>query len=86
MKQLRWLVVGVALAGPGCLGLPLTQEAPKPPPPMPVAHFDPPAPPPVLPEQINEQNGRVMAGALARELDHAAAQGRTPDTDLPPGQ
>jgi hypothetical protein len=69
---MRCIVLGAALLGPGCLNLPLFQT--NKPAAQPVPAKAPSAPSPVLPEQVNDANGREMADALARELEHAAAE------------
>lgn len=76
MKRCAWLLLLLAAAGPGCLNLPPTPEAPKN---KPAAReMGPPAPPPVEPEQVNENNARQMLEALRIELERAAAERSAP--------
>ena len=72
MKRCAWLLLVLAAAGPGCLNLPPTQEAPKGKPAA--GEVGPPAPAPVDPEQVTEANARQVLEALRAELERAAAE------------
>jgi hypothetical protein len=72
MKRCAWLLLVLAAAGPGCLNLPATPEAPKAKPAAEQA--GPPAPAPVDPEQVTEANARQMLEALRAELERASAE------------
>jgi hypothetical protein len=69
MKRIFWIVLGAALAGPGCLPTSFQrQEQPKPlPPPAPAV----PSPPAVTPDGITEANAGAKVADLRRELDYA---------------
>ncbi len=66
MKRIFWIVLGAALAGPGCFQPVQRPEQVKPAPP-------PPAPPPpaVTADGITEANARAKAEALALEMNYA---------------
>lgn len=72
MKRFGRLMLLAALAGPGCLTLPAPWKDAKPEQPVTAENDVTPAPPPVLPEQVNESNAREMLSALREELDYAA--------------
>ncbi len=65
MKRIGWLVLLLASAGPGCIGLKQLgerkEEVVEPPPP-------PPARPGVAPEDVNEANYAAKAEELEKEL------------------
>jgi hypothetical protein len=69
MKRIACLLLGVALAGSGCLGVQKLDPPPLPPP-APVV----PPPPPVLAGQATEANAQQVLQALNAELDWAAAE------------
>jgi hypothetical protein len=83
MKRCAWILLALAAAGPGCLNLPATPEAPKS---KPAAEqpAGPPAPAPVEPEQVTEANARQMLAALRAELERANAERQaTAPKDMP---
>jgi hypothetical protein len=71
---MTWIVLGVVLAGPGCVLLP-SQHPPEQPrqPPPPAKEASPP-PPAVTPDGITEGNARDKVQALREEI--ARDQGR----------
>jgi hypothetical protein len=75
MTRKSYLLLVLALAGPGCLnpGTHVAEEARKSPP---VRMTEAPPPPPVVtPDQVSEANAVEAAQALAHELDQAANEG-----------
>jgi hypothetical protein len=80
MKRIACLLLGVALAGTGCLNVQNLEVQPAAPAPA------PPPPPPVMPGQITEANAPEVLQALTEELDRAATEPVTPGVPpAPPG-
>lgn len=77
MKRIACLLLGVAVAATGCLGV-QNLDAP---PPLPAPA--PPPPPPVMPGQVTEANTAEVVQALSDELDRAAAEPAA-TTGVPP--
>jgi hypothetical protein len=71
MKRTGTWLLGLALAGTGCVGLPpLGEEAKPAPPPAQAA----PPPPPVLPGAVDAGNVKQVMNQLNEELDRAKAE------------
>ena len=70
MTRTGYLLLLLALTGPGCLnsGTHVEAESRKTPP----VHMREAAPPAVTPDQVNEANAADQAQALAREMDYEA--------------
>jgi hypothetical protein len=81
VKRIAWIVLGAALAGPGCLNLTTLPKEAAPPPPTAAAAAPAPAPPAVVPEQVNDKNAWDKAKALGVEIAHDIATAQPADGD-----